>query len=63
MISPSRQAKLGECLHRLQSDKDDAQAWRVMYDLLYPRIMATNYRRLGGRKLRPRMLRRMFSFV
>ena len=49
-MSPSRQAKLGECLHCLQRDKDDQQAWRVMYDLLYPRVMATNYRRLGGLK-------------
>lgn len=49
-MSPSRQAKLGECLARLRSDKDDAQAWRTMYDLLYPRVMATNYRRLGDLK-------------
>jgi RNA polymerase sigma factor (sigma-70 family) len=47
-MSPSRQAKVGECLDCLRSDKDDAQAWRTLYDLLYPRVMATSYRRLGG---------------
>jgi RNA polymerase sigma factor (sigma-70 family) len=49
-MSLSRKTKLGECLDRLRSDKEDAQAWRALYDLLYPRVMAINYRRLGGRK-------------
>jgi DNA-directed RNA polymerase specialized sigma24 family protein len=51
-MSPLRQAKLGACLERLRKDKHDADAWRIMYGLLYPRVMATNYRRLGGLKSR-----------
>jgi DNA-directed RNA polymerase specialized sigma24 family protein len=51
-MSPSRHAKLGACLERLRTDKNDADAWRIMYGLLYPRVMATNYRRLGGLKSR-----------
>ena len=49
-MTPSQKSKLGECLKRLARPKDDQEAWRQIYALLWPRVMSTTYRALGGLK-------------
>ena len=49
-MSPSQKLKLSECLEQLARAKDDQEAWRRIYTLLWPRVMSTTYRALGGLK-------------
>ena len=49
-MSPLQKSKLGECLKRLARAKDDQEAWRQIYALLWPRVFSTTYRALGGLK-------------
>jgi RNA polymerase sigma factor (sigma-70 family) len=47
-MSPFQKSKLSECLKRLSHDKGDQEAWRQIYALLWPRVISTTYRALGG---------------
>lgn len=45
-----QKSKLSECLRRLARANDDQEAWRQIHTLLWPRVMSTTYRALGGLK-------------
>jgi RNA polymerase sigma factor (sigma-70 family) len=47
-MTTAQKAKLSKCLKHLAHAKDDQEAWRQMHTLLWPRVMSTMYRALGG---------------
>ena len=49
-MSPSKKSELGQTLARLARDKGDQGAWQQVYNLLWPRVVSTTYRLLGGLK-------------
>jgi len=49
-MTPAQKSKLSEYLTKLSRDKGDAEAWSQLYDMLWPRVVSTTYRALGGLK-------------
>jgi RNA polymerase sigma factor (sigma-70 family) len=41
-------AQLDELLAKLSADRRDREAWKLLFELLWPRVKATTYRALGG---------------
>src|SRR5438094_438386 len=46
----TQKSRLNEYLRKLARDNGDSETWNQMYDLLWPRVVSTTYRALGGLK-------------
>ena len=49
-MTPAQKSRLSEYLRKLAHDNGDSETWSQMYDLLWPRVVSTTYRALGGLK-------------
>jgi RNA polymerase sigma factor (sigma-70 family) len=49
-MTPTQKSKLSDYLRTLARDKGDTETWNQLYVLLWPRVVSTTYRALGGLK-------------
>jgi len=49
-MTSTQKSKLTECLRKLARNNGDTETWNQMYVLLWPRVVSTTYRALGGLK-------------
>lgn len=51
-MTPAQKSNLSDHLRKLARDKGDSETWNQLYVLLWPRVVSTSYRALGGLKNR-----------